>query len=155
MKTDNRGFTLLAALTAVLIAALLSLITVTCVQLAVASYKRTVDYANARTLLSAGMVMLRDEIASADNVTLTGNVLSYKNEGIPSSVCFAADGSGELRKTTFGEEKPFMQEITVDSLTFACDTIEKTDTAVIFGNLCIKKDGRTLASIEKYTVLLV
>ena len=97
ITTDRRGLTLIEMLTVIIIVLLISALIVTGTQLSLESYNKITDEANAEVLLSTTVTMLRTEMLTAGDLTVSGGKISYTkgSSGVQATIRSGAAASAE------------------------------------------------------------
>lgn len=169
VRHSRSGFTLLETMVSMLIVALASMAMVTGVQLAVDSYRRTIDAANGRVLLTTAMTTLRNELSTSKDVDVSGNVLTFRNTktGMAMKVYLApnddastdtADHAAMTRGVSSGYLVDPVTATSTLQLTYTSVSVE--DGVVKFEDLRVYKpnadgtEGKIITSVDAYSVRL-
>lgn len=93
LKKSSAGFSLSEALVSVLIMTLVSVLLVSGMSTIMKTYRRSVNAANAQTLISTAVTELRNELSLASNVSVDSdnNVITYRNSN--GQLCSIKNGS--------------------------------------------------------------
>lgn len=171
-----QGFTLTEMLVTMLILALASTLMATGIPVAIDTYHRTVNSANAQVALSTTATVLRTELGTATKVVNeksdgTGKIFYKGSDGLWASIGADANRSLGLVKQyymgslgigddtsglkTYGQPEPLItDEAITTSLSVTFDSAKRENGYVTFERLEVKDvQGHTLASIDAYNVM--
>ena len=160
---NRRGFTLAETLMAVLILLMVAAIVAAGIPLAKEAYDKAVDAANAQTLLSTTMTMLRGELSEAKVVDKTATSLTYRSGKTGSSVTLcrgedddSAATNGIQLKDVTGDSRPLVtSEAATIRLHTTFDSVDYDDGIITITGLKVVKGDMELTSITPFTVKTV
>ena len=162
----NSGFTLVETLITILILLMVSSIVAAGIPVARNAYNKVVLAANAEVLLSTTASALRNELATAKNIStpdsgtdeIKDTVITYYNELLNATskiYCSENDSSSvtlqRYADTSLGNKagnekvRLVSPEAATSNLIVKYDSVSYSDHIVIFKNLRVEKDNRTIA----------
>ncbi len=156
-KRNNAGFSLAETLMAVLILLMVSAIVASGMPMAREAYEKAVDAANAQTLLSTTISMLRSELSEAQN--FRGNdantELHYRNprSGVETTLSV---GEEDIEITQLDITRPIVtRQAATKRLNTSYASIKFENGIVTITNLCVTRRGTVVASLDKLQIMPV
>lgn len=159
------GFTLVEMLAALLIMVLIALITAGGIPLVLNAYNAVVGESDAQLLLSTTMTELRNELASASEISIStdGKSVEYRSSATGAVSCISLDGSKQqIQLTRYlgydtasgGSTRPLVSEkAATKNLKAVYEAIGMTDGVIrVSGLQVLGKDGEERCSVEDFYI---
>ena len=174
-KLNNRsGFTLAELLVTILILLMVSAVVAGGIPAASNAYSKAVDAANAQVLLSTAATALRDELGTAQDVSVNGTAVSYysADTGNFSTLSLAElDGRSTVQLTTYAGDEvdgetigsdgnavswPLVSSATITKkLSLSYESVSYEKGLITFGGLTVSKGNTTLASLDELIINVI
>ncbi len=158
IKRNNAGFTLAEVLITVLILLIVTAIVATGMPMAQDAFDRAVDAANAETLLSTTVTILRGELSEAQYISGTGTrSLVYRSRGGVRTTLSSTDGTPIQINTGAGDVPLVTSETATERLHTEFADISYNDATGVFTvtDLCVVKNGAAVTTLGTFTVKTV
>ncbi len=171
---SRRGFTLAEMLLTTLILAVITVIMTNGVSSVTNAYNKMIRGSNAQILLSTTVASLRNELGTAQDITVTGNTIEYRSARTGATSAISCDEGEEpimLDEYTdeeydeFKEANPDMtfkrQLVFSDTATddmfsvYSSVTYSKTTNVVTFTDIEVRRGEDTLASLDSLQIKII
>ena len=158
LHKNTAGFSLSEVLVSVLIMSMVSILLVSGMRLVNGTYRKSVDKANAETLLSTTVTELRNKIAFADAVYVNDDSIGYRSsKGVSYEICNSDEGITLLTYggTSSSSRALVSDEAAADLLSsFSGAAVNSTDGTLTIKNLQVRRIGDTspLSSIDELVI---
>ena len=175
-RKDNHsaGFTLMELLLTMFILMIVTTVVATGFPYAKDAYDKVVLAANAEVVLSTGMSTLRNELGTAQNVTVNGTTVTYYNttRGAESRIFLENEdddaanaamlqrysllSSGGANKTT-AEARLVAKETATQNMYVSYESVDYENGIVTFGNLAVyrPRSETPLAETETFSIRVI
>ncbi len=172
LKKGKAGFSLAETLIAILILLMVSAIVAGAMPAAASAYQKTVDAANAQILLSTAMTVLRDELATATDISVVNTTkIEYKsgNTGNKSKIESNIEETGigiqissypYMTKNDDNEDVEVYRNVrqivsekaATKGMVLSCTFSKGSSGEIVVTDLTVKKDEKELAKRSSFTI---
>ncbi len=158
-RRASAGFSLAETLMAVLILLMVSAVVATGMPMARDAYEKAVDAANAHTLLSTTVTMLRGELSEAQYISGGGDTpILYRSARTGASTTLSYDESMGVKVKDYAEATAAVEHplVTTQAATSRLRTefgsISYANGVYTVTGLCVKRSGTVISKLDTLTI---